>query len=160
MFYDNDLMEIKEFNGTYSIHETAMMCRNGADIFQCWRSLLSRILNNWEADVEIDLDEAVAICMSVSKVHEVSKKWADVNFWYQDHTPTRSRWIFWHRKKFDYREMKIYRITVALFVSINYWCWHDSPVSIRFDEKGLINCLQYPIHIEWEEYDRLLIRNE
>ncbi len=35
-------------------------------------------------------------------------------------------------------------------------CFHNSPLQVMFNESELVNCLQYPIHIEWEKYDCFL----
>lgn len=47
-------------------------------------------------------------------------------------------------------------MTIAIFETINYWCWHDAPVQISFDSEGLKEVLRYgSINIDWNSYKKI-----
>lgn len=154
-------IELNDFNG-FSILETARFCAEGENIASYWHSLLERMLMHWNANVEMDLDDAILYCVSATNItndnyNNILNEICCIQSNLQQSWLYNSPFVkFWYLDKSPIRAMRIYRITVAVFESINYWCWHDSPLQITFSESELANCLQYPIHIDWEKYDGFL----
>jgi len=145
----DDSSYIDEYYGWESIRNCAYQCaQHPEEISSLWYGLLRSMLYDWKADVKMDLNDAVSICFSSTRIERVfepslyyHESGCNDQFWYHDKSPIMA--------------MSIYRTTVALFESINYWCWHDSHY-LTFNEWGLRKCLKYPIHIEWRQYDEFL----
>lgn len=143
-----------KFNDS-SIFDIAKSCAEGEDIEMCWGDLLSRMLNHWKAEVQMDLNDAISICLYATGIKE-EDSFVPCHFNSIDSPHCIQNMKFWYCDKSPIRAMKIYRITVALFESINYWCWHDAPLPITFCLSELVNCLNSPICLEWEKYDGFL----
>ena len=47
----------------------------------------------------------------------------------------------------------LYYLTISVFASINYWCWHDAPLNITFNIDNLHSVLCYKINIDWDSYE-------
>lgn len=85
--------------------------------------LIDEMLSHWQADRELRAEEAIDI---------FENSVISGDFW----------WVKKHRES-----QSLYMCTVALLESVNYWCWHEAPLPICFDEKGFRECIQYPIAI-------------
>lgn len=49
--------------------------------------------------------------------------------------------------------ISIYMRTIAIFETIAFWCWHNAPLQITFDEMSLKDMLQNGrISINWSEF--------
>ncbi len=88
------------------------------------------MLSHWHADRELSAKGAI-------RIFEDSVKSGD--FW----------WVKKHQEP-----QSLYMCTVALLESVNYWCWHEAPLPICFDEEGFRECIQYPIEISDVDFYR------
>lgn len=71
---------------------------------------------------------------------------------------------FWFLQSEQYKALvldeskikRLYYITIAIFETINYWCWNDAPVQITFESDGLKRVLRYRnINIDWNSYEKI-----
>lgn len=162
----NDMCYLSECDGfdseqdnftEWSILETARLCAEGEDICKCWYSLLSQMMRYWNATINMNLDEAILFCLNAANISPDSDDIQKAIDYAPHYTNIDSqRPCLWYKDNSPIRAMSIYRVTVALFETINYWCWHDSPLPITLNSSGLADCLQAPVHIEWEKYDGFL----
>lgn len=53
-----------------SLRDMALQCADGADIHTEWHDFLCSILKEWNADIQMDLHEAVAIMLSAAGLNE------------------------------------------------------------------------------------------
>lgn len=127
------------------IEQTAIQCtkmpKKGIDLK--WYRLLDSVLTHWEANVRMDLWDAV-------KIMKQSAEGKNYVFWYSKMHPV-SRW----RAAFfpSYRAYVMYKRTIAIFETINYWCHYEDPISINFNQESLLDVLEKGrIAIEWNDY--------
>lgn len=57
-YYKKDNRSFQE-----SLRDMALQCADGADIHTAWHDFLYSILKEWNADIQMDLHEAVAIML-------------------------------------------------------------------------------------------------
>lgn len=133
------------------IAQSAKLCANGSVfIAEEWEKLLSLILNNWDVAINMDLQQAISYLMEVcgydlegNKIFSLDKS----KFWFLQSEQFQDL-----KKDCSYRH-SLYYITVAVFETINYWCWHDYPTPVLFDFKHLKEVLTNGIiHINWDSY--------
>lgn len=119
----------------------AHRCAKGlAPIHDKWNCMLSSILHNWDADVKMSPYEAANHMMTV----------CGYGYWGEE-TIVQDKSEFWFLKSEqckaldleDSKSKRIYCMTIAIFETINYWCWHNAPVQITFDSEGLQGVLRY-----------------
>ena len=133
------------------LQKWAFRCALGlVPIQDAWSYMLSSILNNWKVYIRMSLDEAVYYMMNVcgySIFGEEIIASENSEFW------------FLYSEKYktlhtdESKGIRLYYLTIAIFESINYWCWHDAPVQITFDFEGLKDVLRYgDIQIDWDSY--------
>ena len=138
----------------------ALQCADGADIQTAWYDFLLSILKNWNADIQMDLHEAVVIMLSAAGLDEsindngfsfyaslmrmgIKLK---INFWFK--LPTELQLL---PQEEQYKK-RIFMMTIAVFETINYWCWYYW-YHIVFNSKSLIDVLENgSISIDWTSY--------
>lgn len=64
-YYKKDNRSFQE-----SLRDMALQCADGADIHTAWHDFLCSILKEWNADIQMDLHEAVAIMLSAAGLNE------------------------------------------------------------------------------------------
>jgi len=121
------------------------------DLFNIWHDFLASMLQHWNANIQIDLNDATEILLSSAQTEEYYllhfEKNEDLEFWYIlpeefDSLPKGVQPL-----------VKIYMMTIAIFETINYWCWHDAPIPITFNKSNLMDTLKYGrINIDWSSY--------
>ena len=158
--YDNikDAISSVGMNGM-NIHEeiqkAALMSANKGSHFDAiWHGLLERLLQHWEADVQMDLWEATNLMLR-SAGYFYESDWHDIHpsmnyeLWYKYEEDSLSllTGLIWNRKDV------VYKMTIAVFETINYWCWHESLLNITFNREELKRTLRYgSICIDWNSY--------
>lgn len=132
---------------------TALNCAHAcASVQDEWNDMLSTILHNWDAEIKMSQFEAVDYMMNVCGYGYFGKDTIGIDT--SD---------FWFLQSEQYKNLKLegskckrlYYVTIAVFETVNYWCWHDSPVPITFDSKGLKEVLAFGnIRIDWDSYEK------
>lgn len=89
---------------------------------------LEKLLEIWDASLKISIDCAISAILDSIE--------SNTFWWLADENNSRDP----------------YKVTIALFESINYFCWHDH-YWISIDENKLQGILKYPIAIDWSKYD-------
>ena len=138
----------------------ALQCADGTDIQTAWHNFLLSILTNWDADIQMDLHDAVVIMLSAAGLNEsVNYKGFSfytlpmrlgiklkINFWFK--LPTELQWL---PQEEQYKK-RIFMMTIAVFETINYWCsyyWYH----IVFNRESFIGVLENgSISIDWTSY--------
>ena len=114
-----------------------------------WCNFLSSILDHWQASVEIELGEATDILINAAGINLCP------------HVSPSDKGDFWYKPPQELYSMPkgvqefgmIYMNIIAVFETINYWCWHDAPVSITFNKENLLSVLACgSITIDWSNY--------
>ena len=158
VMFDNILDSIDSFVGKKDFHaelqKCALRCAKGlAPIHDEWNDMLSFILYNWDVDVKMSPYEAVDYMMTICGYGSLGEEIIghdEHDFWFLQSE---------QYKALDLDESKnkrLYYMTIAIFETINYWCWHDAPVQITFDSEGLKEVLRYGnIHIDWNSYEKI-----
>lgn len=149
---------IKEFQECLA--SIAHQCSEGTDIHTAWHDFLLSILTNWDADIQMDLHEAVVIMLSAAGLNESAnyKEFSfytslmrmgikpKINFWFK--LPTELQRL---PQEEQYKK-RIFMMTIAVFETINYWCsyyWYH----IVFNRESLIDVLENgSICIDWTSY--------
>lgn len=138
----------------WSFHEhlsyIASQCvLNQEELAAIWRDYLSFILDKWHASIQIDLNEAIEICLTATEIEVfphlslIGKK----KFWFK--LPE----DLYNLPKGIQQMAMIYMNTIVVFETINYWCWHDAPVSIIFNEDNLLSVMACgKLDIDWSNY--------
>lgn len=147
------------------LKHVAQQCAEGADIQTVWHDFLYSILEEWNADIQMNLCDAVAIMLSATGLNEsiicrgfmdyvrhmllgVKRNEKGIAFWFK--LPAE---IQMFPQKMQHKK-RVFMMTVAVFETINYWCWHDS-VSISFNGESLIDVLENgSIHVDWASYQQ------
>ncbi len=126
----------------------AAICYNSNYLREKWSDMLSHILSNWDVSVEMDLHEAIKYMMDVSGVCD-SIPSPNCNFWFLN--------------SLDYQELcangpqwnRVYYVTIAMFETLNYWCWHSAPLSITLNADTLTTVLKEgEIYIDFSAYTK------
>lgn len=144
-----------------SLRDMALQCADEADIHIAWHNFLFAILKNWNADIQMNLHDAVAIMLSAAGLDE-SIKYKGFSFYtFSMGLGIRPKIDFWFKlpaelqrlpQEVQYKKM-IFMMTIAVFETINYWCsyWYYAPIS--FNRDSLIDVLENgSISINWESY--------
>lgn len=157
IMFDNILDNIDSVVGRKDFHTELQKCalrcaKEHAPIHDEWNDMLSSILQNWDADVKMSPYEAVDYMMSVCGYDYLGEQplaLDESDFWFEQSE---------QYKNLDLEESenkRLYYVTIAIFETINYWCWHDAPVHITFDSDGLKEVLKYGnIGIDWNSYEK------
>lgn len=139
----------------------AQQCADGTDIQTGWHDFLLSILKKWDADIQMNLNDAVIIMLSAAGLdksinykgfsyYTLLMKFGiklKIDFWFK--LPTELQMLpqeVQHKKR-------IFMMTIAVFETINYWCsyWYYAPIS--FNRDSLIAVLENgSISINWESY--------
>lgn len=158
IMFDSILNSIDSVVGKKDFHTELQMCalryaKEHAPIHNEWNDMLSSILHNWDADVKMSPYEAVDYMMAVCGYGSLGEEIVghdEHDFWFLQSE---------QYKALDLDESKnkrLYYMTIAIFETINYWCWHDAPVQITFHSEGLKEVLRYGnIHIDWNSYEKI-----
>lgn len=144
-----------------SLRNMAQQCADGADIHIAWHNFLFAILRNWNTDIQMNLYDAVNIMLSATGLDEFIKYKGfpyytllimrfgiepKIDFWFK--LPAELQMLpqeVQHKKR-------IFMMTVAVFETINYWCWHDW-YHILLNREALIGVLENgSISINWTSY--------
>lgn len=138
----------------------AQQCADGADIHIAWYDFLLTILKNWNADIQMDLHDTVVIMLSAAGLDEsINYKGFSyytllmkfgiklkIDFWFK--LPSELQRL---PHEVQYKK-RIFMMTIAVFETINYWCWYNSPI-VTFNRKSLIDVLENgSISINWTSY--------
>lgn len=144
--------EVSEPLGAFCEHFRDVACQcilKPEDLAAIWCDCLSFILDNWHANIQIDLNEAIDICLSATEIKVFP------------HLSLTERNEFWLKLPEELYNLPkgiqqmgiIYMTTIAVFETINYWCWHDAPVSVTFDKNNLLSVLANGnMDIDWSNY--------
>lgn len=158
IMFDNILDSIDSFVGKKDFHAELQMCAlrcvmGHALIHDEWNDMLSSILQNWDVDVKLCLYEAVDYMMTICGYGYLGEKNVvldESDFWLLQSEQCKTLGLEESKNK------RLYYITIAIFETINYWCWHDAPVQITFNSEGLKEVLRYGnIHIDWNSYEKI-----
>lgn len=158
IMFDSILNSIDSVVGKMDFHaelqKCALRCAKGyAPIHEEWNDMLSSILHNWDADVKMSPYEAVDYMMTIcgySYLGEETIELGESDFWFLQSEQCKTLGLEESKSK------RLYHMTIAIFETINYWCWHDAPVQIAFDSEGLKEVLRYGnIHIDWNSYEKI-----
>lgn len=95
--------------------------------------------------------EAVDYMMTVCRYGLLGEETIELNetdFWFLQSEQNKTLGLDVSKSK------RLYYITIAIFKTINYWCWHEAPVPITFDSESLKGVLRYgSINISWNSYE-------
>ena len=158
IMFDTILDSIDSVVGKNDFHtelqKCAFRCAKGhAPIYDEWNDMLSSILHNWDADVKMSPYEAVDYMMSVCGYGYLGEETIELDqsdFWFLQSEQCKTLDLDESKSK------RLYYTTIAIFETINYWCWHDAPVQITFDLDGLKGVLVYGIIIiDWNSYKKI-----
>ena len=158
IMFDKILDSIDSIVGKKDFHaelqKCALRCAKGiAPIHDEWNDMLSSILHNWDADVKMNTYEAVDYMMTVCGYGYLGEEILghdEPDFWFLQSEQYRTLDLEESKSK------RLFYITIAIFETINYWCWHDAPVQITFDSEGLQGVLRYgSINIDWNSYEKI-----
>ena len=159
IMFDNILDSIDSFVGKKDFHAELQMCAlrcvmGHAPIHDEWNDILSSILQNWDADVKMSPYEAVDYMMTICGYGYLGEETIELDesdFWFLQPEQCLALGLEESKSK------RLYYITIAIFETINYWCWHDAPVQITFDSEGLKGGLRYGrINIDWNSYKKTM----
>lgn len=118
-------------------------------IFESWKYTLTKLLIHWEAEVEMDLDEAASIMLNTAFPSYHDKLFGNNDFWFKAEEYVSNLPLPSYIKN----KACIYMMTIAIFETIAYWCWHDAPLQIVFNELNLKGILKNGnINIDWSQY--------
>lgn len=158
VMFDNLLDSIDSVVGRKDFHielqKCALRCaKEHAPIHDEWNGMLSSILQNWDSDVKMNPHEAVGYMMTIcgySYLGEETIELDESDFWFLQSEQCKTLGLEESKSK------RLYHMTIAIFETINYWCWHDAPIQIAFDSEGLKEVLRYGnIHIDWNSYEKI-----
>lgn len=80
----------------------------------------------------------------------------DYNFWYKYENDTYLNFPFniAHRTiGLNLRKERAFKMTIAVFETINYWCYYTDPLRITLTREDLLNKLiNGSIYIDWNSY--------
>lgn len=142
----------------------AQQCAEGADIHTTWHDFLLSILTNWDADIQMDLHEAVVIMLSAAGLNESVNYKGFLFYTLPMRLGIKLKIDFGFKLPAELRSLpesmqskkKIFMMTIAIFETINYWCsyyWYH----IVFNREFLIDVLENDsINIDWTSYLRAL----
>lgn len=159
IMFDNILDSIDSVVGRKNFHTELQKCalrcaKEHAPIHNEWNDMLSFILYNWDADVKKNLYEAVDYMMTICGYGSLGEEIIghdEHDFWFLQSE---------QYKALDLDESKnkrLYYMTIAIFETINYWCWHNAPLQITFNFEGLKGALRHgSICIDWNSYNKFL----
>ncbi len=118
-----------------------------------WKRFLTTLLHQWDANVAIDLDYATTIMIEsagycygdgISSIPSLSH-----NFWYS-WSPTLDLPLIVVVPFYNYISFKV---TIAMFETINDWCAAEAPNAIVFNESNLRRTLKNnQVNINWDIY--------
>ena len=157
IMFDNLLDSIDSVVGKKDFHaelqKCALRCAKGlAPIHDEWNDMLSSILHNWDVDVKVSPYKAVDYMMTVCGYGYLGEEIIGHDepiFWFLQSEQCKALTLDESKSK------RLYYMTIAIFETINYWCWHDAPVQITFDSEGLKEVLRYgSINIDWNSYEK------
>ena len=157
IMFGNILDSIDSTVGKMDFHAELQKCalrctKSLVPIHNEWSDMLLSILHNWDADIKMSLNEAVDYMMDVCGY----ECFGEEIIGHDEHD-------FWFLQSEQYKALdlddskgkRLYYMTIAIFETINYWCWHDAPVQISFDSEGLKEVLRYgSINIDWNSYKK------
>lgn len=124
------------------------ICYNRNLVREKWYTMLSHILSNWNVSVEMDLHEAIKYMIDVSGVC--------------DSNPSHNC-DFWFLNSLNYQELcangpqrdRVYYVTIAIFETLNYWCWHSAPLPITLNMDTLATILKEgKVYIDFSAYTK------
>lgn len=149
---DTFLSEALEPFGAFNEHLRYIACQcvlKQENLATIWCDYLSYILDNWHANIQIELNDAIDICLSASGIN-ISPHFSLIEkkeFWYK--LPEE----LYNLPKGIQQMGMIYMNTITVFETINYWCWHDAPVPVTFNKDNLLSVLESgKIDIDWSNY--------
>ena len=149
---DTFLSKVSEPLGSFYEHLRYIACQcvlKPEELSTIWYDYLSFILANWHANIQIELHEAINICLSATEIDVFP------------HLSLIERHEFWFKLPEELYNLPkgiqqmgmIYMNTIAVFETINYWCWHDAPLSVSFNKDNLLSVLESgDIDIDWTNY--------
>lgn len=106
----------------------ARTCVNDIKVVGDFARFLERLVADWRGYLRIDSYDAVSIIIDSIE--------SNTFWWLADRNNSRDP----------------YKVTIAIFESINYLCWQDH-YCIVIDEGTLQSILKYPIAIDWSKYN-------
>ena len=125
------------------IRETAIMCANKGSHFDgLWQQQLESLLHYWKANIKMDLNGATNVMLK-SAGYNYNTDWLvsnkDYFFWYK----YKSDGLFKPPFPLDPVKSRTYRMTIAVFETINYWCEKNYPTPIDFTKESLLDVLMH-----------------
>jgi len=124
----------------------ATIFHNRNHLWGAWLDMLYPICSHWGVSVEMNVYEATKYMMDVSGIYGSNPS---------------NNCDFWFLNSLDYQELcankpqqdRVYYITIAIFETLNYWCWHSAPLSITLNADTLATILKEGvIHIDFSAY--------
>lgn len=142
------------------IQKTAIACAKQEINFDAlWHELLERMLKYWRADIKMDLWDATQVMLN-SAGYYYGRGWivtANYDLWYKYENdglnilPGILQVI--NPCALPFTKERAFKMTIAVFETINYWCYHTDPLRITLTKEGLRDILMHAkIHIDWDSY--------
>ena len=140
------------------LQKTAIACANKTIYFDAlWHELLESMLKYWRAEIKMDLWDATKVMLNSAGYH-YGRGWiitANYDLWYKyenDGFPSGILQVInpcFH----PFVKERAFKMTIAVFETINYWCYYTDPLRITLTKEELLNTLKYGrIHIAWNSY--------
>lgn len=139
-----------------AIQTTALECASKGSHFDAlWYELLEVVLSNCKVDINMDLWEATYLMLRCAGYY-YDNDWRDTH-------PT-NNYEFWYKYENDEsieipiiscknRNYIAFRMTIAMFETINYWCCHNRPLAIMLNSENLYNVMKNGrINFDWDSY--------
>lgn len=145
------------------IQKTALACANEEIYFDAlWHDLLERMLLYWHADIKMNLWEATNVMLN-SAGYQYGRGWfvtKEYDFWYKYENddclnvpPISPHIVIGVAVGLNFRKERAFKMTIAVFETINYWCNFTDPLRITLTREDLLQTLiNGRIHIDWNSY--------
>lgn len=144
-----------------SLRDMALQCADGADIHIAWHDFLFAMLKNWNAKIQMDLNDAVIIMLSAAGLDKSINYKGFSYYTLLMRSGIKLKIDFWFNLPIELQMLpqevqykkRIFMMTVAVFETINYRCsyWYYAPIS--FNRDSLIDVLENgSISINWASY--------
>lgn len=146
-------------NNTFDFHSRLEEIANKAakegsrSFITIWQDFLDVLLHRWNADIKMNLHDATVTmieCAGYCYGDGISIVPTNGNdFWFEFETILG---IFGIPSPIEKRIS--YKVTIAVFETINDWCASEYPNTILFNDKNLREKLKYhQVYIDWDSYE-------
>ena len=163
MLPGNRFIPIEDFNE--ALKYCATLCvQQPFNMLALWEEFFYNLVEKWRPHVEfnIEMEEAIYLLYGAAYnaglyrnddshelcvLHDYSPPRSDVHFWYK--VPDELKSLPKGVQSMSY----IYMITIVIFETINYRCWHNYHVGVELNRESILELLEYgEINIYWDQY--------